>query len=132
MVVACFIVWMTFRVTDRADHRLVAVVGGAWLVSPYVPVYELAMIAPAVVAFVLREIGVEQPLLTRWRSYIGVVAVFATPIAIVCAPVFLLLNTLVVAREGGEEPLISINLQSHNIINRGIASRPNCIVNDEE
>jgi glycosyl transferase family 87 len=103
MVVACFIVWMTFRVTDRADHRLVAVVGGAWLVSPYVPVYELAMIAPAVVAFVLREIGVEQPLLTRWRSYIGVVTVFATPIAIVCAPVFLLLNTLVVAREGGEE-----------------------------
>ena len=100
--VACFIVWTTFRATDRTEHRLVAVVGGAWLVSPYIPVYELAMIAPAVVAFVLQGIGVSQPLLKRWRSYIGVVAVFASPIAIVCAPVFLLLNTLVVARQGGE------------------------------
>jgi hypothetical protein len=101
-LVACFIVWATFRATDRADHRLVAAVGGAWLVSPYIPVYELAMIAPAVVAFVLQEIGVTQPLVTRWRSYIGVVTVFATPVAIVCAPVFLFLNTLVVARQGGE------------------------------
>ena len=101
-LVACFIVWTTFRATDRADHRLVAVVGGAWLVSPYVPVYELAMIAPAVVAFVLQEIGLIQPMAKRWRSYIGVVAVFATPVAIVWAHVFLFLNTLVVARQGGE------------------------------
>jgi hypothetical protein len=100
MVVACFIVWMTFRVTDRADHRLVAVVGGAWLVSPYVPVYELAMIAPAVIAFVLEEIGSIQPMAKRWRSYIGVFAVFTTPIAFVFAHVFLILNTLVVLRQG--------------------------------
>jgi hypothetical protein len=105
--IACVIVWMTFRATDRADHRLVAVVGGAWLVSPYIPVYELTMIAPAIIGFILQEIGVSQPLLTRWRSYIGVVTVFATPVAIVCAPVFLLLNTLVVARQGGERQTIA-------------------------
>jgi hypothetical protein len=106
-LIACFIVWITFRATDRAEHRLVALIGGAWLVSPYVPVYELTMIAPAVVAFVLQEIGPEQPLVKRWRSYVGAVAVFATPVAIVCAPVFLFLNTLIVARQGADELTIA-------------------------
>jgi hypothetical protein len=107
ILVACLIVWITFRATDRAEHRLVALVGGAWLVSPYVPVYELTMIAPAVVAFVLQEIGPEQPMTKRWRSYIGAVAVFATPVAIVCTHLFLFLNTLVVARQGSEEQTIA-------------------------
>ena len=98
-LVACFIVWTTFRATDRADQRLVAVVGGAWLVSPYVPVYELAMIAPAVIAFVLQEIGSIQPMANRWRSYIGIFAVFTTSIAIFFVHVFLILNTLVVIRQ---------------------------------
>jgi hypothetical protein len=102
-LVACFIVWTTFRATDRADHRLVAVVGGAWLINPYIPVYELAMIAPAVVAFTLRQIGYIQPMAKRWRTYIGVVAVFATPLAVVCAPLFLTLNTLVVLRQSSAE-----------------------------
>jgi hypothetical protein len=106
-IVACFIVWITFRATDRVEHRLVAVVGGAWLISPYAPVYELTMVAPAVVAFVLQEIGPEQPLVKRWRSYIGAVAVFATPLAIVCAHVFLFLNTFVVARQGRDELTIA-------------------------
>jgi len=103
MVVACLIVWTTFRATSRADHRLVAVVSGAWLVSPYVPVYELAMIAPAVVAFALQEIGSIQPVAKRWRSYIGVVAVFAPPLAIVGTYVLLILNTLVVVRQSSAE-----------------------------
>jgi hypothetical protein len=98
-LVACVIVWTTFRATDRVDHRLVAVVGGAWLVSPYVPVYELAMIAPAVIAFILEEIGSVQSMTERWRSYIGVFAVFTTPLAIVLVPVFLILNTLVVLQQ---------------------------------
>jgi glycosyl transferase family 87 len=98
---ACFIVWATFRATDRADHRLVAAVGGAWLVSPYIPVYELTMIVPAVVAFALQEIGASHPIIKRWRSYVGAVAVFATPLAIVCAPIFLFLNTLVVGLPTG-------------------------------
>jgi hypothetical protein len=102
-LVACFIVWTTFRATDRADHRLVAVVGGAWLVSSYIPVYELAMIAPAIVAFVLQEIGSIQPMAKRWRSYIGVLAVFATPMAFVLAHVFLIFNTLVVVRQSWAE-----------------------------
>ena len=98
-LIACFIVWMTFRVTDRADHRLVATAGGAWLVSPYIPVYELAVIAPAVIAFVLEEIGSIQPTAKRWRSYIGVFTIFTTPLAIVWVHLFLMLNTFVVLRQ---------------------------------
>jgi hypothetical protein len=101
-MLAIFIVWTTVRATNRADHRLVAIVGGAWLVSPYVPVYELAMIAPAIIAFVLQEIGSIQPLAKRWRSYIGIFAVFVPPLSIFFTPVFLILNTLVVVRKTQE------------------------------
>jgi Glycosyltransferase family 87 len=103
VLVACFIVWTTFRTTDRVDHRLVSLIGSAWLISPYVPNYELAMTAPAVVAYILKEIGSVQPILVRWRSYIGTVALFAPVIGVVFAPVFLILNTLVIIREGSGE-----------------------------
>jgi Glycosyltransferase family 87 len=102
-LLASFIVWTTFRATNRVDHRLVSLIGSAWLISPYVPDYELAMIAPAVVAYILKEIGSVQPILMRWRSYIGTVAVFAPILGMIFAPVFLILNTLVVLRQSSSK-----------------------------
>jgi len=108
-LLGCSIVWTTFLATNRPEHRLVAVVGGAWLISPYVNVYELAMIAPAVIAFVLEEIGSRNSMIERWRSYIGAFAVFTTPIAIVSVPVFLILNTLVILRQRSARKNVDID-----------------------
>jgi hypothetical protein len=43
-------VWVTFRRGDRPADRLIALVGGAIMLSPYAMNYELALIAPALVA----------------------------------------------------------------------------------
>ena len=43
-------IWWTFRQESSVAHRLIALVGGALLISPYAMNYELALLAPAIVA----------------------------------------------------------------------------------
>ena len=49
-VVLC---WRVFRITGSLPHRLVAMIGGAFLVLPYAMSYELAVLAPAAAIYVL-------------------------------------------------------------------------------
>jgi len=49
-VVLC---WRVFRITDRLPDRLVAMIGGGFLVLPYAMNYELAVLAPAAAMYVL-------------------------------------------------------------------------------
>lgn len=54
-LVAIPVVWMSFARTSDTAVRLVALVGGALLVSPYAMNYELAALAPAVAALPIRK-----------------------------------------------------------------------------
>lgn len=47
-------VWLTFRRTPHLPDRLIALLGGALLVSPYAMNYELALFAPAVAVYLAR------------------------------------------------------------------------------
>jgi hypothetical protein len=47
--------WRVFRITDSLPHRLVAMIGGGFLVLPYAMSYELAVLAPAAAMYVLRN-----------------------------------------------------------------------------
>ena len=49
-VVLC---WRVFRITGSLPHRLVAMIGGGFLVLPYAMSYELAVLAPAAAVYVL-------------------------------------------------------------------------------
>jgi hypothetical protein len=49
--------WLMFRRTTRLAARLVMLVGGALLISPYVAKYDLALLAPAMVLLLREENG---------------------------------------------------------------------------
>jgi hypothetical protein len=76
---AGWLVWATFRRTPYAPDRLIAVVGGALLVSPYAMNYELALFAPAVATYLARTND------RRWPIYAlaSVIYVAAQPIGAV-------------------------------------------------
>jgi hypothetical protein len=64
------IVWTTFRRTHDPADRLIALFGGALLVTPYAMNYETALFAPAVAAYLART---DHP---RWLLIAAVSAVF--------------------------------------------------------
>ena len=64
------IVWTTFRRTEDPADRLIALFGGALLVTPYAMNYETALFAPAVAAYLVRT---DHP---RWLLIAAVSAVF--------------------------------------------------------
>ena len=62
---AVFFAWRIFRATDSLPHRLIALAGGALLCSPYAMNYEIVLLAPAAVLFILgvgREYGWAAPI----------------------------------------------------------------------
>lgn len=54
--VACPVAWFSFARTHDVPVRLVALIGGALLVTPYAMNYELAALAPAVAALRIQKI----------------------------------------------------------------------------
>lgn len=56
-------VWLTFRRGADLPDRLIALFGGAFLISPYAMNYELALFAPATAAYLARR---DDP---RWPGY---------------------------------------------------------------
>jgi hypothetical protein len=67
---AAGLVWTTFRRTEDPADRLIAVFGGALLVTPYAMNYETALFAPAVAAYLARTAH------PRWLLIAAVGAVF--------------------------------------------------------
>jgi hypothetical protein len=53
--VGAAMVWLTFRRTMRPEYRLMALVGGSLLASPYALKYDAAVLAPAAAALAVRE-----------------------------------------------------------------------------
>ena len=55
-LVAVPVVWLSFAITQQMGIRLVTMVGGALLISPYAMNYELALLAPVVAAWRLEHV----------------------------------------------------------------------------
>jgi arabinofuranan 3-O-arabinosyltransferase len=58
-------VWLTFRRAADLPERMIALFGGAFLISPYAMNYELALFAPATAAYVARTGD------RRWPGYVA-------------------------------------------------------------
>ena len=61
---AAFWVWRTFRRPSDMADRIIALFGGAFLISPYAMNYELALFAPATAIYLARTKD------TRWPGYV--------------------------------------------------------------
>jgi hypothetical protein len=64
-------VWAAFRHDAPWPDRLIALLGGALLLSPYAMNYELALLAPAVAAYLARTGD------RLWMAYAGLAALYA-------------------------------------------------------
>lgn len=64
-------VWTAFRQDAPWPDRLIALLGGGLLLSPYAMNYELALLAPAVAAYLARTDD------RRWMAYAGLAAIYA-------------------------------------------------------
>jgi hypothetical protein len=71
-------VWIAFRRDAAWPARLITLLGGALLISPYAMNYELALLAPAVAAYVARTED------KRWLFYAVAAALYALNIAAGC------------------------------------------------
>lgn len=58
-----WIVWRVFRRSDDVPTRLVALVGGALFAAPYAMNYDLVLLVPAAVAFLVRDLDPRASLL---------------------------------------------------------------------
>lgn len=82
-VVAIPFAWLSFARTQDVPIRLVALIGGALLVSPYAMNYELAALAPAVAALRIQKVtdvivpALWAASLVVTASLVGLVAVYA-------------------------------------------------------
>ena len=63
-------VWFTFRRTRRVPERILALFGGGLLIVPYAMDYEIALLAPAVAAFLARTAD------RRWPAYLAAAIIF--------------------------------------------------------
>lgn len=70
-----WVVWTTFRRPAAWPDQLLALIGGALMISPYAMNYELALLAPAVAAYVARK---DDP---RWLSYAVAASVYGMNIS---------------------------------------------------
>ena len=75
---ALWAVWTAFRRPAPWPARLITLVGGALVISPYAMNYELALMAPAVAAYVARTQD------RRWLFYAAAAALYALNIAVDC------------------------------------------------
>lgn len=92
--VAAWGVWAAFR-HDRPWHdQLLALLGGGLLISPYAMNYELALLAPAVAAYLARTSD------RRWTAYAILAVIYALnglteALALLCALALPFIETLV-------------------------------------
>jgi len=96
--VAVWAVWSAFR-RDAWSAQLIALLGGALLISPYAMNYELALLAPAVAAYVARTED------KRWLLYAVAAALYALNIAAGCLS---LIAALILPLLSGDLQLTSV------------------------
>lgn len=95
VAIACAGIWVVFKRTAELAPRLTALLGGSMLCSPYVPIYEMALLAPAAVSFIS---GKWESDWERWRAVAAAVALYVIPLAMIAMPALFLLNVLAIIR----------------------------------
>lgn len=104
--VAAWGVWTVFRRDASLPDQLIVVIGGGLVVSPYAMNYELALLAPAVAAYLAR---IQDP---RWPLYALAATVYAIDAAfgvlsLAAALALPLLSSLRGARLFGEQAVLA-------------------------
>lgn len=92
-------VWRAFRCEAAWPDQLIALLGGALLISPYAMNYELALLAPAVAAYVARTED------RQWLTYAAAAALYGLNIS---AGSLSLLATLILPVLGGNLQFTSV------------------------
>jgi hypothetical protein len=84
---AALAVWFVFRRTTRAPERLIALIGATLLIIPYAMNYEMALLTPAVAAFLARSRDRRWPASAVAAPVLGLGFVY-------CLPALLILLTV--------------------------------------